>query len=313
MFCFKCNETLFTEDALKCTVCEKYMHYTCAGQTEKNFLNMNRNKFKCKTCKPIHNSPPSQHEKSLSSEEYLKDSAGSAPKGDESREYLESKFNHLEQQMANHVKELKAEFNRKYGELEAEVKKKDERIEELEDRLDELEVRSRICNIEIQNFPETQGEDPVAVVEAIGKSIGINNLQPGDIQVAHRVKTKRAGTQRPIVAQLKSRYHRNEWIAKYRKHKTDNNNQPLLASKVNNSLQATPVYINEHITVKRKILLGKVREYGREKGMKFVWVKDGAILVKQEERGKTFRITTDKDFVQFKTAPLIPAGENGTK
>lgn len=321
MFCFLCNQELHSEDALKCSACMKYMHYTCAGQTDQNFSNMkHKNKFKCKSCKPaLQNSPPEKQENPKVKDGNLMDLTNSPPKGvvsphgGDSREYLEFKFNHLEQQMANHVKELKQEFNRKYGELEEVIKKKDKQIEELESRLDDLEVRNRMSNIEIQNFPETSGEDPIAVVEAIGKSLGIVNLQPGDIQVAHRVRTKRAGTQRPIVALLKSRYMRNEWIAKHKKYKADNNRQPLLASKVNNSLQATPVYINEHLTVKRKMLLGRVREYAREKGMKFVWVNDGTILVKQEERGKTFGITNDYEFEQMKISQLTSTGEKVNK
>lgn len=44
--------------------------------------------------------------------------------------------------------------------------------------------------------------------------------------------------------------------------------------------------MHEHLTVKKKILLKEVKNFATQKEIKFVWVKDGMILVKKNENEK---------------------------
>lgn len=111
----------------------------------------------------------------------------------------------------------------------------------------------------------------------------MQEFQESDSQVTHRVPTKLANGDRPIVALLKSRHMRNQWLAKQKQYKSTNNRQPLMSTIVKSTLSASPVYIHEHITVRRKLLLSQVKTYARDNEIKFVWIKDGAILIKKNE------------------------------
>uniref|UniRef100_A0A8D8R783 FP protein C-terminal domain-containing protein n=1 Tax=Cacopsylla melanoneura TaxID=428564 RepID=A0A8D8R783_9HEMI len=159
-------------------------------------------------------------------------------------------------------------------------------------------------NIEIWEFPETRGEDVVNIVTIIGRAIGVENINEGDIQVAHRVdlmNKDRGGKHRPIIVHMGSRYIRNKWLQKYRDFRRAKSSGKLSAKDISNSLPDSAVYLNEHITVKRKLLLKEAKTFAREKNIKFVWVKDGFILMKKNENDhRVQKISTADELEKYK-------------
>lgn len=199
------------------------------------------------------------------------------------KEYFDQKFIELSKSMEEQKDEVIKALNVKVKELETKLAERDEKIANLEDRMDMIENRSRIANIEVRNMPETNNENVKYLVECIGKTIGISNITEGDIQVAHRVNIRSGNTgARPIVAHLSSRFMRNQWIQSFENFKK-NNNGKITAKHVNGNMPETNIYMYEHITVNKKLLLNEVRAYAKEKQIKFVWVKDGLILVKKDK------------------------------
>lgn len=109
---------------------------------------------------------------------------------------LSAKIDKIDSQLKRALEENKK--------MKEEMRIKDEAIASLNSRIDLLEQRSRINNIEIGSFPLTPGEDLVAVVKAIGNKVGVE-ITDGDIQAVHRVPRYNSGTKN-IVVQMCSRW-----------------------------------------------------------------------------------------------------------
>ncbi|XP_075990193.1 uncharacterized protein LOC142985836 [Anticarsia gemmatalis] len=173
----------------------------------------------------------------------------------------------------------------------------DERaIKTLELKIDNLEQQARQCNLELSNIPEKRGENLVTLLEDIGKKIDFA-ISRDDIISIHRVPHV-AGTanERPknIIAKMKTRSLRDNIISAYRLKKGLTSTQLGIAGAPH------IVYINEHLTLRRKQLYREARAAARERNHKFVWVKNATILVKRAETSRTIPIITSDDIVKIK-------------
>ena len=155
----------------------------------------------------------------------------------------------------------------------------------LGEKVDELEQRSRIANIEIKGIPMTPNEDCKMIVLDVAKAAGIQ-AQLGDIQIAHRIM---ASKNKQIVAQLSSRAIRIEWMKKFKGERN------LNANKINRAFKDNPVFVNEHLTVRNKTLLQETKSFAKMKNFKFVWVNDNRILMRKTENSKILRIRDQTD------------------
>ncbi|KAI5747182.1 hypothetical protein M8J77_011963 [Diaphorina citri] len=315
--CCKCNEILLKDDSLKCCRCAKEAHYFCVGQNQRNFVNMNKDKYKCLECKTVNASPPLASGGIFNSTFKLDQGnansmvAGVSDPKDDMKCYIDNKFQNLESKINDLVQELKNEYSQRFEALERMIKEKDEKIITLENKLDDLENRNRKMNIEIRNVPETKGENVKAIVERIGQVIGMENIREDDVQVAHRVYSKKAGGDRPIVAMLSSRLMKDKWIDQYKRYKANNNFQPLLAADIQNGFKKTPVYIFEHITAARKMVLTETRNFAKQVGIKYVWVRDAVILTRQTEKAKVYRVTNAIELQEMKKVFSSRTGNGG--
>ncbi|KAI5748789.1 hypothetical protein M8J76_001939 [Diaphorina citri] len=322
MNCSKCNLNIVPEDTLVCSLCKANIHFGCANMLETNFRKMAKAKkdtWKCEECKSkknetftipfndgVGNSDFSQQFKKFTIE--IKNTVA------EMEINLKKNTTSMETKIDEMIKqfdEMKKNYETilaKQEQLEkenTELKKKTDELKEMyEDRIDAIENRSRISNIEFRNIPETKGEDVVEIIQLIGQAIGIENIKEGDIQVAHRVDSmnKERG-KRAIVAHMGSRYIRNKWLQRYRNFNSGKNGEQktLTANLINNNLPKVPVYLNEHITVTKKILLKDAKQFARENSIKFVWIKDGFILMKKNETEKHVqKINTKKELEEYK-------------
>lgn len=91
-----------------------------------------------------------------------------------------------------------------------------------------------------------------------------------------------------IVITLKSQWLRNEILTAYRKRQDrelflDNNKK-------------IKIYFNEYLSINRRRLLYKTKLFAKENAFKFVWVRDGAILMKKNEGSKIVHINQYTDF-----------------
>lgn len=184
--------------------------------------------------------------------------------------------------------------------LDTSQKQLEAKVRNIELKIEDLEQRSRIMNIEIIGIPETKSEDCQAIVKAVAAVAGIQS-EDGDIQTAHRVPSKK-GTHRPIIACLATRALKTSWIQKLRKIKN------LSAKDVHSSFPQSRVYVNEHLSSYFKSLLYETKNYAKENGYKYVWVSDQKILMRKDAGLKSIRIKNAGDLkCILPTEPILTA------
>lgn len=301
MNCKRCSDPLAAADKVVCCNCNNEFHYHCQSLTDRTFRKVDQTKWKCKTCiQDIATKQGTTNENVAENKE--EDIEKKEPVSVEKamRDYFDQKFMELSNTMTVQKDEMIKALTGKVTELEKKLNEGDVKIADLEDRMEMLENRSRIQNIEIRNMPETKNEDVNYLVSCIGKAIGVTNIGEGDIQVAHRVNSRSGKGNRPIVAHLSTRFMRNQWLQHYKNYKKNKGN--LTAKDVSGNLTSgTNIYIHEHITVKTKLLLNEVRAYAKEKEIKFVWIKDALILLKRDENSQAVvKIKSKIEFEEFK-------------
>lgn len=149
----------------------------------------------------------------------------------------------------------------------------------------ELKQYSRSTNLEIKGLPVVEKEELRERVQAIATCLG-TTVADGDIDVVHRVPSKDKNVPNVIV-RFCSRSARDKLIAASRKTKL---NCTMLGFETDD-----PVYINEHLCVETKILLGKARAVRKEKGWKFIWVDHGKILMRRTENSRVLHVQREED------------------
>ena len=168
-------------------------------------------------------------------------------------------------------------------------------ISNLEARIEAMEQHSRQCNIEISNLPERKGENLISLVEKIGDSIKYT-IAPTDIVLVHRVPHFSTKNSHPknIVVKFSSRIIRDNILAAAR----------LAGGLHTTNLGVTGdshrVYINEHLTLKNKLLLRDAKIAAKNNNFRFVWVKHGSILARETETSPVVVVRTSTDITKIK-------------
>ncbi|CAG5028965.1 unnamed protein product [Parnassius apollo] len=169
-------------------------------------------------------------------------------------------------------------------------------ISNLETKVDYLEQQARQCNIEICNIPETRSENLLNIMGSISMAINFPISQK-DILSIHRVPHAHRQTNKPknVIVKLSSRILRDNVLAAFRKVKTLKTDQLGLTG------STMTVYMNEHLTLKKKQLFRKTRDLAAMHQYKYVWVRNATILVREQDGDTAFAIRTDDDLRKIKS------------
>ena len=176
--------------------------------------------------------------------------------------------------------------------LRKELKAKNDRIEGLEKRIQELETEtdnlqqySRRNSVRIAGIPEVEGEDPVArSLSVINETLQVDPpIQITDVDRIHRVGPKTAAS-RPMLIKFST------YLAKKR------------VMEKRSSLRGTRYFLNEDLTRHRAHLCYQARLAKKANKIQSVWTADGKILVRNNHK----RIVTISSAQDLEKECLIP-------
>ena len=128
------------------------------------------------------------------------------------------------------------------------LKDMERRLDEAEERHDNLEQYTRKFNLVIHGISEREDEDNAENVIELGKLLNVN-LTRGDIDIVHRMNVKSKNQPRPIIVRFTS-YSAKSPLYKARLH---------LRNVLSQDLGPGKIYINGNLTEWRAELFKEVR------------------------------------------------------
>lgn len=184
------------------------------------------------------------------------------------------------------------------------------RMQELECQIEDMEQYSRANCIEINGIPEEANEDLPKIISKLGAKLGVPTEETS-IDACHRLRQPReTGLVRGIIVKFNQRKIKEEILQKRRVKRNFNTRDMEIMDK-----PATPIYINESLSPARRRVFKAIRELQKEKRFRFVWIRNGKILVRPDEGGKVFVATTMTHVAELQNYPsnLQPQSQNASK
>ncbi|CAB3252286.1 unnamed protein product [Arctia plantaginis] len=167
----------------------------------------------------------------------------------------------------------------------------------LEKEYNRSQQQNRFLNVEIVGVPEKSGENLVQLLLQIATFVNAN-INADDIEFTTRVQPHHSHPGRPrrIIAKLKTRRAKDSIIINFRKLNKD---KGITSKDLGYDGNSNKVFINEHLTIANKILLNNCRQRARELNVKFVWVKNCSIYMRNNETSPPVEITAEEDIQKF--------------
>lgn len=196
--------------------------------------------------------------------------------------FLAQKYDSLLEATSVHEKEIKG-IHSEMEALRLTVSEQANTIQALQSEINETEQQSRLSTMEIQGMQVASGEALAPILVGLADKLGLKGHLPSDVLSTQRIQSKR--DQNPtILVKFASVSIKDRWMQARGKLRH-------LAS------EGTPgkVYFNENLTPSNRELFWLARSRGRERGYKFVWVKNGRIFARKEEGVPPVRISRKRD------------------
>lgn len=149
-------------------------------------------------------------------------------------------------------------------------------------KLNDLEQYSRQNNLEIQGVPEKRNENLFDIVHKITDFLSVP-FNPNTIESVHRVKAFKPGSPKNIIVKFLSVKSKDAILAagKNKRASSTAANRALCVDNISNNL-----YINDHLTTENKLLYKRTREIAKERGYKYVWLKNCNIFIRKEDASR---------------------------
>lgn len=329
MKCAKCEEDLPSDgDFVTCIAgCKGGYHFTCSRlkkTTYKAMAQTQRKDWKCESCRPGKQKKDESVIRSSSEPAASQDGTtdqskcrrGSRAEENVNQEVsvnqnvlldMNNKLTKMSAEMAGmrvemvDIKRSLDSMSDSYDDILKEVKELREfkerhinigtQMKMLENKVHEIEQYGRNRNVEIKGVEELGNEKLDEIVVSIANKCGVT-IDKVDIDVVHRISNRNGKEPRDIIAQFKNRDVRDA-IMKAKKIKI--NNKDVTTGKLDKA-----IYVNEHLSAHYKMLFWETKIKCTEKGYRYVWVKNGKILVRKSDNEQVLRVQNVEDLKKIK-------------
>ncbi|XP_039278848.1 uncharacterized protein LOC120350290 [Nilaparvata lugens] len=153
----------------------------------------------------------------------------------------------------------------------------------MKSELADLQSYTRKDNVLLIGFPETVNESVYEIFDRISVGIG-SSVKSESLSIAHRMPSRAKGAVKPIVLKFLRRQDKHTWMYNFGNSAKKDKTGPGISTKIiQKDLSEGRVLALNHLSPFHLDLLKKTKTEAENKGYKFVWVKDGRILVKLKE------------------------------
>lgn len=282
--CFQCSKPINQIDLLKCMgQCKQDYHFFCVNVRAEKFKlksEEQKSKWTCPNCVDL-------KVEDTDVKGMLKTILKKVEKIDSIENCMNTFVSKLEQ-LETQIQEVK-KVNEGLMKTNKSLVQKNKFFET---KINDLEQKFCLNNIEIVGIPVTKNEDCTDIVKTVAKVCGIT-ANKEEIKAAYRVYSK--NNKVPcIIAELPDKTVKVNWMKRIREKK-----RTLTAKKIHSTFPESPVYVQDQLTKQNKTLLYNTRKFAKENNFKFVWVSNTRILLRQEENTRIYQIRTEQDLTRF--------------
>lgn len=182
----------------------------------------------------------------------------------------------------------------KMEELKTENNTLRKRVGDLEARLEEQCQYTRRNTVEICNIPVQPNENTVKLVQEIGKAVKMD-VKEEMVDACHRLPTNDPQKIPPIVVKFVRRIDKELLMDCKRKNRKDLSTRHIELAVPDDRT----VFFNESLTPAYRHLLYEARQLKRNKRIAYVWVRNGSVLARKQEKGPAVVIKTKNDIASL--------------
>ncbi|KAJ8725052.1 hypothetical protein PYW07_016010 [Mythimna separata] len=168
-------------------------------------------------------------------------------------------------------------------------------INQLEDKVENLERILCLSKIEIRNIPRKEGEskeDLRNIVSDTAKVLDIN-VERHEVKDIFRVNKKGGGSS--VIADFVSVSMKENILQKVRSYNRKNTQARLNTAHINIPGDIKPIYLSECLTMKSQRLFFLARKFASENNFKFCWTSLGKVFLRQKEGSQHILIKSEDD------------------
>lgn len=174
--------------------------------------------------------------------------------------------------------------NDKISELTKENEKLRKGVSDLTTRVNLMEQYSRESNIEINGIPESKSENLPNILKQMCAVISVP-IQDSDIQNCTRVRKLNESSSRPrsVIVRLPTTRFRDTIIAAVSHYNKKNPTEKLHSGLLGYGGNKSSIFVSEHLSPFYKALHAETRKQAREKGYRYVWLRNGRIFCRKDD------------------------------